>query len=104
LYDKKIFNQEFDVVAYVVEIKEENKINKEDKVLTMKEVIAADPDEKITMAIRLWNWKEEFGNDMIDKVLIFTRFSLKQYKDSISVSNGFRSSITSFHNHPMKKY
>lgn len=77
VYEKRILNQEFDVVAYVVSVKEETSFQKDDKTLTLKEVVLADPEAQITMSVNLWRWKQEFGNEMVGKVLIFSRFMLR---------------------------
>lgn len=58
VYDKKVFNQEFDVIAYVDEVKEESTIQKADKTLKIRELMLADPEYKITMSARLWNWSQ----------------------------------------------
>jgi hypothetical protein len=41
---------------------------------------------------------------MVGKVLIFSRFNLKEYKGSIGLNSGMRSSIIHNHGHSMKKY
>lgn len=41
---------------------------------------------------------------MIGKVLIFSRFLLHEYKGSLSLSSGIRSSIIQNHGHYLKKY
>lgn len=92
------------MVAYVVEVKEETSFQKDDKNITMKEVVLADPEARITMSVNLWRWKQEFGDEMVGKVLIFSRFMLREYKGSISLYSGMRSSIIMNHGHPMKKY
>jgi len=56
------------------------------------------------MSVNLWGWKEEFGNDMVGKVIILSRFYLKDFKQSLCLNNSFRSCIIKDHGHPMKKY
>ena len=68
------------MVAYVVDVKDEASYQKEDKTFTVKEAVLADPISKITMNVMLWRWKEIFGPEMIGKVIIFSRFILKEYK------------------------
>lgn len=58
VYQKRTLNQEFDVVAYVVAVKEETSFQKDDKTITLKEVVLADPEARITMNANLWRWKQ----------------------------------------------
>ena len=66
--------------------------------------MVADPEAKITMAIKLWRWNQPIDMDMVGKVVIFSRFSLKESKDSVYLSSSFNSTILTHHDHPMKHY
>ena len=56
------------------------------------------------MAIKLWRWQGEVSMEMVGKVVIFSRFALKENKGSIFLSSNMNSIILMHHEHPMKKY
>lgn len=56
------------------------------------------------MSAKLWKWPQEFGKDMIGRVLILSRFSLREYKGSLNLNSGLRSSIIHNHGHQLKKF
>jgi hypothetical protein len=56
------------------------------------------------MSVLLWNWKHDFGKEMEGRVLIFSRFALREHKGNESLSNGMRSAIIMNHGHSMNQY
>ena len=104
VYDRKVLHQDFDVIAYVVEVKPETSYQKNDKTVVVRDIVVADPIAKLTMNARLWRWGQEISTDMVGKVVIFSRFSMNEYKGSLSLSSNMRSSLIFTHEHPMKTY
>lgn len=103
-YERKVFNQDFDIVAYVVEVKPETTFQKNDKSFVVRDLVVADPEARLTMNARLWRWNQEITNDMVGKVIILSRFTFHDYKGSVSLSSNVRSSIITTHQHPMRSY
>lgn len=56
------------------------------------------------MAIKLWRWQQELPNNLIGKVAIFSRFAMKEHKDSVFLNSSLNSTIITQHDHPLKKY
>lgn len=56
------------------------------------------------MAVKLWRWNHELPKETVGKVVIFSRFALKENKDSVFLSSNMNSTIIVHHEHPMKKY
>lgn len=102
--EKRIINEDIDVIAILVDIEEPKTITKADKTLIKCDWIVADPVGQITMSAIIWNDKIKADRSLIGKAVLLSRFNLHDYNGSLSLNTKMRSSIQTVNRHLYQQF
>ena len=93
-YEMRTFEQDFDVVAILLEVKDEIDLpGRDGKQIRKRSLIVADPEKEISMEVIIWNDKPEVKPEIVGKTILLSSFRLKEYKDVLSLNSNFRSKV-----------
>lgn len=77
-YELRTFEQDFDVVAILLEIKDEIDLpGRDGKQIKKRSLIVADPEKEISMEVIIWNEKPEVDPSFVGRTVLLGSFRLK---------------------------
>jgi hypothetical protein len=79
-------------------------VKKDDKPLKKTNLLIADPIKNITLHAVVWNESLVPDSSLIGKAIILSRFKLNEYKNALSLTSVYKSSILPVESHHYQQY